>query len=87
MPKNREQAKAAKKEEKEPEVDLITPNQVEVLQYQLELCDPEYAEKLKTYIESQGVSGLSKIRANIYAKILNGLMKNVEIYQRSINAG
>jgi hypothetical protein len=89
MPKNRDQK--SKDESSPPKEEYATPTigkeKVELLQEQTEICDPEYAKKLINYLKTQDVNSLSQVREDMYNKILNGLMKNVEIYQKSLNEG
>jgi ERF superfamily len=73
------------KEDKPIPIPCISAEKVLTLQDQLDACDPEYAEKLRDYLEAKGVMELSQIPDPMYSKIYNGLRLNVEEYQKSLS--
>jgi hypothetical protein len=46
-------------------------------------CDPEYIKKIRTYLDSQGIKTFAEIKLDMYNKILNGMIKNTEVFSRS----
>jgi len=73
---------------KKPSPKLITEDQAKKLAELAEKCEPSYIDKIKSYLESQGIANFSMLKEDLYNKISKGLIANSLINEnRTKNEG
>ena len=65
---------------------VITQDQFKLLSEQADKCDPEYIAKVYSYLETQGVKGFAFITTDLFDRIMTGMKKNVEVYEKANEA-
>jgi hypothetical protein len=74
-----------KRPKEEPKLSpLITENQSRTLSQLSELCDPAYVTTLMDYLAKDNISSFSTMPQSYYKKCIEGLNKNAEAYQKTI---
>lgn len=63
---------------------VISKQECERLKEIFPLCDSEYSAKLTSYLNSMGIKDFESIPEDLYKRILTGMEKNSESYQKLI---
>lgn len=79
MPKENGKAKEKPKVADLPAISSDEANKIKEL---ADSCDPEYIKKLMGYLGQQGIKTFSEIKLDMYNKILNGMVKNAELFSK-----
>jgi hypothetical protein len=80
MNRNAKDTKDSKEKPKVPDLPVISLEESNKLKELADSCDPEYLSKLMGYLSQQGVKAFAEVKLDMYNKILNGMIKNAELF-------
>lgn len=74
--------KEAKEKPKVADLPAISSDEANKIKELADSCDPEYIKKLMGYLGQQGIKTFAEIKLDMYNKILNGMVKNAELFSK-----
>lgn len=75
-------AKESKEKPKVADLPAISSDEANKIKELADSCDPEYLKKLMGYLGQQGIKTFAEIKLDMYNKILNGMIKNSELFSK-----